>query len=608
MQPHNHHAIGLVIELTSGVFSIDLPLAVARNHHIQHIITLGDCDGLHLPNVTHIRAPFTQETAVRHCSNCDWVVLHQFQDAIALQDRISRARNHEEGPDVIRLTHPATDSPAPASVPAWLPGQEVTLLGVTIVTPGYEALGAEAVRRWQQFTGFPCLVLHAPSHRNAFRLKLQLPEFLPRMRVCYFDADLWLLRAPQFPTVKAGEVWAVPDAGIHDPAGFVAADCQNHRIEPDRYCNSGLWLADFRYQGSRQAWSNALNALGCMEWADYGDQSAWNWALQHSHAELRFLTPAHNWFLHSVRHGYAKEIPGAIIGLHAAGVPLDKKFDHLTRYAEAFGYEVRDVTATAPTPETSLPELEPELAPEALSTAPSPPFVSRLFVPPPKDINETGHFRAIEEAFHTLADKTASFDQRASARCYLTYRTIDGLVPFEVWETEVKFAYLPAAPSGQLGLRWRMSQLMADFYLCIQTGLNHPYIDWNDDWLVAIPRDYPPQILNYLRLLILDAYRIWLSQKDTFKPLNWKKTFQRLPDAWVESWKHLDTNEHPYRFTEAHGDLQALQTLMFIARAAGAMSFEDQDWCKVESCARDDYFGRALRKLGEINPERALWK
>lgn len=611
---HNQHPIGLAILLPANAAANAGELShAARERGIRHIIMVGTAapaaKGCHW-----IPAEPTRETALAHCRNCEWViVLTAPAGADRLDACLRQVASGQESEHVIRQARPASERLPPT--PGWTPALGApALLGVTIITPCYDGIGGEAVRRWRQHTGLPCLTLHAPTDHAAYRLKLMLPELLPRQPVCYFDADWWLLRPLSRLPIEPDTLYAVPDPGVHDPSSFVAVDCARHGIDPAQYVNSGFWLADLASSSVRAGFRAALVALETLEWADYGEQSAWNWAIQKNAIKLCPLAPPLNFFLHAVTHGYASAIPAEIIGLHAAGVKRSEKMTHLKQYAAAFGYQVKQREGRL------LPPI-PWIVPEQPLDAPEPEtditlmLQPRQFGPLPRTATQETKEHAIREAFFTLGE-SACFDQRASAKCFLTYRCIDGLIDFDTWANEVeRVEFDTAAEPAWLVARWWMSQIMAEYYLHLLVRPVNRFFgstlqDEMDSELHRALQKWPPQTLNAMRFFALGTYRDWLIEPDAGKAQrDVENAVEALFTMWKEHWNVTDPWQFPYRFEEAHGDLHVLTALMFIARAAGVTGFKDQPWCPLERCAKEGgYFGRCLVKLGELNPERALWK
>ncbi len=62
-----------------------------------------------------------------------------------------------------------------------------------------------------------------------------------------------------------------------------------------------------------------------------------NWAVQQQPGLFKRLPLAFNFFKFAITHGAINHWPAEIVGLHAAGVPMAKKLETLTRESLVFG-------------------------------------------------------------------------------------------------------------------------------------------------------------------------------------------------------------------------------------------------------------------------------
>lgn len=216
-------------------------------------------------------------------------------------------------------------------------------MGVTIRTPSYAELSEEAVRRFKQHSGLPCVVIDC-GDEEAFGMKLKLDTVAPRCQCIVFDADWWALRPFDF-SGWCGAAWGmVHDRGIHHPAAFARYDCERQGIVPEYYGNTGFFLCDLSREDHREVFARArgyaaeVRAGGRVAFADFGEQSMLNLAVQQAGVPVNLLPDEYNFFRALVEHGMKSEIPGQVIGLHAAGVGLEGKLAHLRVMAEALSY------------------------------------------------------------------------------------------------------------------------------------------------------------------------------------------------------------------------------------------------------------------------------
>lgn len=342
------YAVALLADSAPSWFLADAIRAL-KVLDLTDILVLGGRSKSH-PNVKYLP---NQEIAgsgdllVRaHAPTADAVIvvdLHWIESThVNLQSAVER-----------RLKGPVVDDPGvrtlnflpKAAVTHWTPSQgRPPITGCTIITPGYEEVGTEAVRRWEAYSGMPCLALHAAGGREAFEIKLSLPLFLNAQRIAFFDADWWALRPLPIKELTQKPFSAVVDPGAsRDPRSFAAKDCEDHRMNPSLYFNSGFWVADLTKQAVMKVFAEALTFFKNEGWHDFGEQSALNKAVQSERPWKTWVAPHRlplewNFFLHAVKHSKQSFIPSKIYGLHAAGVPAAQKMEHLTLYAKAFGY------------------------------------------------------------------------------------------------------------------------------------------------------------------------------------------------------------------------------------------------------------------------------
>jgi lipopolysaccharide biosynthesis glycosyltransferase len=120
------------------------------------------------------------------------------------------------------------------------------MIAVTIaVGEQYQCLAEAAADSCQRYTGLDVHVIRdAPGESQPARYKLQLLRLFPGETVLYFDADTRFLRhwgvrgLDDFPAFAA--VLDMPSAARDD-------DCRRYGIDPQKYVNSGIWIANARH-------------------------------------------------------------------------------------------------------------------------------------------------------------------------------------------------------------------------------------------------------------------------------------------------------------------------------------------------------------------------
>lgn len=198
----------------------------------------------------------------------------------------------------------------------------------------------------------------------------------------------------------------------------------------------------------------------------------------------------------------------------------------------------------------------------------------------------------------------------ASAKCYLMYRWIDGLLTKE--ELAEVMAENTPVQNPALNARWQMSLATAEIYVA---GVNEDYehMSWLCDkiintWILSAHALWPPQVLNFLRASLLRTY-----YRHLIHPTLVEMDVHGVISSWrrhVDSW---DWQKWPYRPMEALSDMLTLQAILFVARSAGLTEFEDHDWVNPErviSFPGTQYcpMYKILKEMGELNEERRIWR
>lgn len=216
--------------------------------------------------------------------------------------------------------------------------------------------------------------------------------------------------------------------------------------------------------------------------------------------------------------------------------------------------------------------------------------------------------QAVVLARNQLANITLSPFIRVQSQVFLLYRAILGQTPstdsYKIWNQRIA---LPA--QHPMTARWYCSKMLVKTYLDIVVchNLKAALFDFATELAFKdLVMQWQPQVLNYLRLVVLSEYYRYLD--------NQTLSVERLDEIWgfyAEVITSIKFSERPYRPTEAQDDWKLLQMLAFLFRAAGALSFEDFLWCPMDklisSPVAKDAFAIAIRALNAHNPEKALW-
>jgi hypothetical protein len=543
------------------------------------------------------------ELAKAHMAHCKWVYcvtlweLAPNPDTIQKWLKIANQRTVTVEESCASMLYLGQHTqPLEPTATGWNASDPLPLLGATIITPGYEAMGEEAVKRFHQHTGLPCNVLRF-SGDAGFAYKLALPDLLPPVPVVFFDADLWLLRPTDLVSqVAKGAVSAVPDPGTRDAQSFVALDCAKLGLERRQYFNSGLFIADFSCEHVRAAFRRAAKILEdktIHEIADYGDQTPLNMAVQRSGVPFHPMPAGFNFFMHAVSHGYGS-VPDLVYGLHAAGVKKADKLAHLKSHAAVFEFEDRSPKKTPPT-------VNPVIV------YPADGQITNVF--------EANNDQSLPIAYRTeralrwVRDRPEHLIQGealAALKVFLTYRVCEGLLTFSEWETDVAAVEMPTMSDG-LAFRWAISwQTSVVYMMAIQGKLKFA-------WMSAVEvcsqivnvQIWPAALCNLLRTAVIASYGHYLLGNAQQAAA----LISLVIDQWQKQMGGLDWKAHPMRFAEMREDREAILMLMVIAKANGLTTFRDHDWLHIPQMASGQGpFHRAVRAMNPLNPERAIWK
>jgi hypothetical protein len=199
-------------------------------------------------------------------------------------------------------------------------------------------------------------------------------------------------------------------------------------------------------------------------------------------------------------------------------------------------------------------------------------------------------------------DKTVPEVYRCHARCWLTYKAIDGMVNHD----ELMNRVLPVRSGGlekdhYSYVRWLTSQAAASFYYFTLKDMQAEALK---ESLVFQPSHLisnASTTINYLRVMCIRCHDAYL----TGKIGEARSIIESTLCAWKTAHEALDWKEHPMRFTDLRSDSSALHTMMIIAEKIGMLNNSlssihvpemSQDWHWVK-CIKHLH-----RKNGSIPP------
>ena len=191
-------------------------------------------------------------------------------------------------------------------------------------------------------------------------------------------------------------------------------------------------------------------------------------------------------------------------------------------------------------------------------------------------------------------------EQRAHAKCWLTYRTIDGEITSKDWTEKIFPIDTGTIESQGMAVRWRYSLITAEVYLCILHN--------NDDWknlaeviLDSLAGDdlttHPGIATNVMRVMALYSYALYLDNDPSFASVA-RNSIQ----AWRSMWVNVNPEERPMRFAEVAADSIPLYVMARLLTLNKPL----EPWADTLVNAQSSTpWGKCLIELG-VHPRR-LW-
>jgi hypothetical protein len=215
---------------------------------------------------------------------------------------------------------------------------------LTIITPSYEKVGREMIRRVKKFTGHEVKVIECPDS-DGFWQKLNLDKHTVRRKTIWMDCDMWPIRHWNPEHLHLGScIQGVHDSGVFNHHSFCHTDCKKGGLDWDRYLNTGLVFWDNSnpdhremFKLARRIWKDNQKKR---RFVDVTDQGCWNAAIKDLGLPLQFLPEQHNCYLFGIFHGQRPYIPRDIINLHGAGIPAKSKYSRLKMQASVLGQKM----------------------------------------------------------------------------------------------------------------------------------------------------------------------------------------------------------------------------------------------------------------------------
>jgi len=222
-------------------------------------------------------------------------------------------------------------------------------LGVTIVTPGYEALAVEAIARFKAASGCEAVLCIEVPEGEGFNAKLHLDDLCPARPIVFFDADWWALRTFDVAELLPAndEFVAVHDPAVFDASSWPALDCAAHEMDVGSYFNTGLFACDLSKHFVTETFRRARVLAESEAMNDPTDQGLINLARHRLQVPVRMLPNVFNHYPLSVQWGTFPFTPRGVIGLHGAGWPAADKLEALRLHALTMGGDYQPMCEAA---------------------------------------------------------------------------------------------------------------------------------------------------------------------------------------------------------------------------------------------------------------------
>ena len=224
-------------------------------------------------------------------------------------------------------------------------------------------------------------------------------------------------------------------------------------------------------------------------------------------------------------------------------------------------------------------------------------------------------------AMAVLCDPQALSHEKAHAKCFMTYRAVEGNYSMEAWKHEVQPVKIGEISDATQRVRWMTSQATAEFYLGCLNGaadglkpeirtqkLDYPWKEAEEEGLAAswmvLHRSF---IINWMRVRMVMAYAALLRGDD-------EECKQWVMNTLQHGFRQVSCTPfdlNPLRVMEMRDDWHAWVSLMLIGQRQGFIMPCHAPWATAEMIERDDGhlpYVRCLKKLGVNAPaERRIW-
>lgn len=219
----------------------------------------------------------------------------------------------------------------------------------------------------------------------------------------------------------------------------------------------------------------------------------------------------------------------------------------------------------------------------------------------PNSTTPKGEQYAIAWGALNNVDQSHTPEQRAHAKCWLTYRTVDGEITAQDWLEKIFPIDTGDIESPGMSIRWWYSQSTAEAYMRILQGNYSEWMDYAENFYHRLPtRDmeaHPGIATNFMRVMALYSYALYLEDKPSCKAVA-----RESIKAWREMWRDVDPELRPLRFAEVGNDAAPLYAMARLLTLDKPL----EPWADtLVNAQASTPWGRCLIELG-VHPRR-IW-
>lgn len=202
-------------------------------------------------------------------------------------------------------------------------------------------------------------------------------------------------------------------------------------------------------------------------------------------------------------------------------------------------------------------------------------------------------------AWHLLLHRDTPMEERAHAKCFLTYRAVDGLLSLPEWAERVQGIAI-RLDDPCVRTRWQGSQTTAEFYLRVlhENRVTDPWEGRTSSELSGLTAMHPAWLVNWLRMRVVQCYDALLRGSLTGAMITETLRFA------LRELGGIPFATQPLRVFELRDDWHALTALVLIGQRHGCLQPCDAPWASPAMITRDDGhlpYVRCLLHLGTLN-------